>query len=75
MEQVFRFGAFEVTLCRKNGEWKGITKMDKPPYKADFPSILTEGVPFVVTREGVRGEYTKYLFPSLIPVIVKKCQF
>ena len=72
---VFRFGAFEVTLRREVDVYRGIVKMDKPPVNAKAPKIMTDGIPFIVTENGVEGEYTKYIFPSLIPLILEKCKF
>lgn len=71
-----KFGAFTVQLWKAFDKvYHGECVMDKPPRHTNFPKIMTDGIPFIVTKNGIEGEYTKYIFPSLIPLILKECKF
>ena len=64
------FGAWEVTIWKVDGVFQGEAVLSAPPKGVSVPAIMQEGIPFMVTPEGVKGENVKYIFPPLIPRIL-----
>ena len=68
----FTFGAWKVCIWEAfDGVYQGEAVLTKaPPKGADVPSIMLEGIPFIVSSKGVEGKNVKYIFPPLIPRIL-----
>ena len=64
------FGAWEVNLWKVDGVFNGEAVLSAPPKGVSVPAIMREGIPFIVTKDGVEGSDVKYLFPPLIPRIL-----
>ena len=66
------FGAWKVSLWEAfDGVFQGEAILTTTQKGADVPSIMLEGIPFIVTQDGgVEGRDVKYLFPPLIPRIL-----
>lgn len=67
----FTFGEWKVTLWEAfEGVFQGEAVLTKAPSKVDVPSIMQEGIPFMVSKKGMMGKDIKYIFPPLIPHIL-----
>ena len=65
------FGAWKVSLWEAfDGVFQGEAILTTQPKGVDVPAIMRDGIPFMVTTEGVKGENVKYIFPPLIPRIL-----
>ena len=68
----FTFGAWKVCVWEAfDGVYQGEAVLTKaPPKGVAVPSIMLEGIPFMVGSKGVEGKNVKYIFPPLIPRIL-----
>ena len=67
----FTFGDWEVLLWEAfDGVYQGEAVLARAPRGADVPSIMLEGIPFIVGSNGVQGRDVKYIFPPLVPRIL-----
>jgi hypothetical protein len=62
----FTFGAWKVDLWEAfDGVYQGEAVLTKaPPKGADVPSIMLEGIPFIVSSKGVEGKSCTFLSHS-----------
>ena len=62
----FTFGAWKVDLWEAfKGVYQGEAVLTKAPQGVDVPSIMLEGIPFMVGPQGMMGKDIKYIFPPL----------
>ena len=64
------FGAWKVSIWKADDAYEGKVILTDSPKGVSIPAIMQEGISFMVTPEGVKGENVKYIFPPLIPRIL-----
>ena len=65
------FGVWKVSIWEAfDGVFQGEAVLTTPPKGVDVPSIMLDGIPFMVGSKGIEGRDVKYIFPPLIPRIL-----